>query len=123
MTPRSGRQTRGAAIAVLVVVALSGLVAAACGSGSDLPVNAGATQSAGGSAPGVVVLLQYQAFEPSHIRIHVGQTVQWKFEQPGVPGNVAFDGFAISRARFTTREIQPLTDDIGNRAAPARPVK
>ena len=77
----------------LVVVALSGLGAAACSSGGDVPVNTGATQS-GASAPDAVVLLQYQAFEPSHITVHVGQTVQWKFEQPGVPGNVAFDGFA-----------------------------
>jgi plastocyanin len=78
----------------VVVLALTGLSAAACGSGGNVPVNAGATQSAGGSAPAAVVLLQYATFAPSRVTIHVGQTVQWKFLQPQFPANVTFDGFA-----------------------------
>lgn len=102
----------------LVVVALSGL-AAACGSGGDVPVNAGATQSASVAAPTVVVFLQYQAFEPSHVTIHVGQTVEWKFEQPGVPGNVSFTGFASPTLeggtwsyRFTAPGTYPYQDSL-----------
>lgn len=80
---------------VVAVVVLSGLVAAACGTGTNLPLNAGATQSAGASPPAAVVLLRYHSFEPSHVTIHAGQTVEWRFEDlAGIPGDVAFEGFA-----------------------------
>ena len=79
----------------VVAVALSGLVAAACGTGTNLPVNVGATQSANEPAPAAVVLLRYYSFEPSRLTIHAGQTVEWKFDdRTGIPGNVTFDGFA-----------------------------
>lgn len=79
----------------VVVLALSGVVAAACGTGTNLPVNARSTQSAGESPPAAVVLLRYHSFEPSRVTIHSGQTVEWRFEdRTGIPGNVTFEGFA-----------------------------
>jgi plastocyanin len=103
----------------LVVVALSGLVGAACGSGGDLPVNAGATQSVNAPAPAAVVLLQYDAFEPSHVTIHAGQTVEWKFKQSPIPANVTFADFASPTQEtgtwshtFTTSGTYPYQDSL-----------
>jgi plastocyanin len=79
----------------VAVVALSGLVTAACGTGTNVPVNVGAVQSANAPAPAAVVLLRYHSFEPSRLTIHAGQTVEWRFEdQTGIPGDVTFQGFA-----------------------------
>lgn len=82
------------ALPALGVVALTALATAACGSGNDLPVNVGATPSATGAAPAVVVMLRYDSIEPSYVRIHVGQTVEWVFQEAPIPGNVTFADFA-----------------------------
>jgi plastocyanin len=42
----------------------------------------------------VIVHFEYDNFEPSHITIHAGQTVQWQWSTPQLPGNVTFEGFA-----------------------------
>lgn len=71
-----------------------GLVAAAC-SPSALPYQSGATGSETPTeSPARIVNLKFDSFEPSLVTVHVGQTVEWTFQQEQIPGNVTFAHFA-----------------------------
>src|SRR5487761_1435035 len=75
-----------------------GLISTACSTGTDLPVNAAG--SGGGSAaianPTAVVTLKYVSFEPARVTIHVGQTVEWKWDDAPLVHNVVFRTFSSS---------------------------
>lgn len=73
------RPPRTIAAALTAVVAVASL--AACGGGS-------ATATLG---PGEVQIANF-AFTPSTLTVHVGETVTWLFDQPGVPHNVYSTG-------------------------------
>jgi plastocyanin len=81
-------------LALLALVPVAGAVLVACGSGGNVPLNAGDVVPSSSAAPSVVVLLRYASLEPSRVTIHVGQTVQWRWEQAPFPGNVTFATFA-----------------------------
>ena len=77
-----------------VVVALTGLVTAACGGGNNLPVSSDSAPSASGVSAAVVVDLQFDSIAPAQVTIRAGQTVEWKFLESPIPGNVTFASFA-----------------------------
>ncbi|MHB8682157.1 MAG: cupredoxin domain-containing protein [Acidimicrobiales bacterium] len=81
---------------LILAVTTLGLAAAACGgSGDNIPVSSGDTAgtNAKGPAPAAVVVLKYVSFDPSHVTIHAGQTVEWKFQDSPVAHNITFEGF------------------------------
>lgn len=83
-------------VALLAVVAVA-LVTSACSSGGNIPVNGAGTGGSGGphGSPAAVVTLHYVSFEPGTVTIHVGQTVEWKWEDAPIVHNVTFAaGFA-----------------------------
>lgn len=81
-------------LALLVLAPVSAVTLAACSSGGGLPVNSGAAESSSSGTPAAVVLLRYDSLEPSHVTIHAGQTVEWKWQEGQFPSNVTFDTFA-----------------------------
>ena len=89
MTPMSLRLR-----ALVPLVALLGLVAAACGTGGNEPVNSSSNQSSSGPAPSAVVHLHFVSFEPASVTIHAGQTVEWIWNDAPVAHNVTFADFA-----------------------------
>jgi plastocyanin len=72
-----------------------GLLLSACSSSYNVPVNtAGNGGETSSQTPAVVVTLKYVSFEPGRVTIHVGQTVEWKWEDAPIAHNVTFAGFA-----------------------------
>lgn len=73
-----------------------GLAAGSCALGGNVPVSTSAhlqpTPRPAGAVSAVVVL-HYFSFGPAVVRIKPGQTVEWIWEDPGVPHNVTFAGF------------------------------
>lgn len=47
---------------------------------------------AGGGAPAVVIEVKNMAYSPAQVTIEKGQTVQWKFDDSGLPHDVAGEG-------------------------------
>jgi len=52
------------------------------------------TTSAAHGPVGAVVDLKFISFVPQQVTVHVGQAVEWKFEDDPVAHNVTFTGFA-----------------------------
>ncbi|HUY65073.1 MAG TPA: plastocyanin/azurin family copper-binding protein [Acidimicrobiales bacterium] len=77
----------------LLAVAVIGLTLAACG-GSSSSGSSASTTSSGGQHPAVVVTLKFVSFEPAHVTVHVGQSVEWMWEDAPIAHNVTFAGFA-----------------------------
>ncbi|PTR21355.1 plastocyanin [Rhodococcus sp. OK519] len=70
-----------------LIALAAGVVAAAalvtgCGSGED----------GGSSGPAVVIEVKNMAYSPAQVTIEKGQTVQWKFDDSGLPHDVAGEG-------------------------------
>ena len=86
---------------VLPVLALA-LVASACTPGNNVPVNSretGGSTSAHGT-PAAVVTIRYISFEPGTVTVHVGQTVEWKWQDAPAEHNVSF-GNVVSPVQAT----------------------
>jgi len=75
---------------VVVPLLALGLAAAACSGGNNVPVNSsgfGADASYSGN-PAQVVTLKYSSFEPAVVTVHTGDSVQWSWQDFGIPHDV-----------------------------------
>jgi plastocyanin len=75
-----------------VAVVLVALSVSACSSGSSVP-NAHVAGPTNGHVD-AVVMLKDVSFEPQLVTIHVGQAVEWIWEDAPVAHNVTFTNFA-----------------------------
>lgn len=77
-------------VPVLVVAAVP-LLLAACSSSSASSTTTGSGPE---PTPAAVVELKFVSFLPGRVTIHVGQTVEWKWEDSPVAHNVTFANFS-----------------------------
>lgn len=85
-------------IVTSMLVAVLGLVAAACGGDSGAPEEGGSS----GARSGTVVIAKDSKFSPSDLTVRPGQTVTWEFEDRFVRHDVVGDGFRSERKRSGT---------------------
>lgn len=78
----------------LVILAPAAVTLCACSMPANLPVGARTSSSTSPVSPSAVIDLLYDSVEPSRVTIHVGQTVEWKWEEAPTAGNITFAGFA-----------------------------
>ncbi len=72
----------------LLALSAIALVGSACSSLTSAP-----TTSAAHGPVGAVVKLRFVAFEPQRVTVHVGQAVEWRWEDAPVAHNVTFASF------------------------------
>ena len=110
------------ALLLIVAAAPAGVALAAC-SPDNLPISSG-TGASPATNPAAVVVLDYDSLEPSHVTIHSGQTIEWKWEEAPFPANVTFSGFASATMEngtyfhtFSTPGTFQYRDTLGQDAA------
>lgn len=85
-SPRAKRISFFSFLGAVLCLALS-----SCSSGSASTTS---TTSPPHGPVGAVVELKFISFKPQKVTIHVGQAVEWKWEDAPVSHNVTFSGFA-----------------------------
>lgn len=75
-------------LATALLVPMLAVSLTACSASSDPAPEA----SAGGSEPAVVIEVSGMAYSPAEVTIEPGQTVEWHFDDGGMPHDVAGDG-------------------------------
>lgn len=73
-----------------------GVAASACAMGGNVPVSKETPTPRPSGKVKAVVVLQHFSFGPAVVKIKPGQTVEWVWQDPGVPHNVTFAGFHSS---------------------------
>ncbi|MFM1722999.1 MULTISPECIES: plastocyanin/azurin family copper-binding protein [Rhodococcus] len=71
---------------------------------------------AGGGAPAAVIEVKNMAYTPAQVTIEKGQTVQWKFDDSGLPHDVAGEGSLQGKLKselLTTGTYEYTFDDAG----------
>ncbi|MCA1005541.1 cupredoxin domain-containing protein [Rhodococcus hoagii] len=71
---------------------------------------------AGGGAPAAVIEVKNMSYTPAQVTIEKGQTVQWKFDDSGLPHDVAGEGPLAGELKselLTTGTYEYTFDDAG----------
>jgi plastocyanin len=92
-------------VLLATICAAAGLTA--CGGGAD----------AGSTEPAVVIEVKNMAYTPASVTIEKGQTVQWHFDDSGLPHDVAGTDTAAGKLKsaLMTEGIYSHTfDEVGN---------
>mgnify|MGYP000103043802 CR=1 FL=1 len=100
-------------VPVLLVIAVT---AAACGGGSDEPSTNSATNSATSPGDGVVIGVKGLKFEPEDVKVKVGETVRWSWDENlahNVEPKDAADKFGTEKKNLQKADISHVFEEPG----------